>query len=135
MKFALISPFPPLRGGISKETETIYDYFNNRLIALFKDTEKVKFANGNLHTGYTLSNAVKDMINDNESLSITDWDEQVGITKQMEKALKSHSDNNTEMYETKSPGVMESTHYSHNRDVIVDHYKTGHKDEYSEVIQ
>ena len=29
MKFALISPFPPLRGGISKETETIYDYFNN----------------------------------------------------------------------------------------------------------
>ena len=29
MKFALISPFPPLRGGISKETETIYNYFNN----------------------------------------------------------------------------------------------------------
>ena len=29
MKFAFISPFPPLRGGISKETETIYNYFNN----------------------------------------------------------------------------------------------------------
>jgi len=29
MKLALISPFPPLRGGISKETETIYNYFNN----------------------------------------------------------------------------------------------------------
>ena len=29
MKLVLISPFPPLRGGISKETETIYDYFNS----------------------------------------------------------------------------------------------------------
>jgi len=116
-------------------SEKIYDYFNNRLIALFKDTEKVKFANGNLHTGHTLSIAMKDTAIENESLSITDWDEQVGITKQMEKALMSHSDNNTEMYETKSPGIMESKHYGHNRDVIVDHYKTGNKDEYNELLQ
>ena len=116
-------------------SEKIYDYFNNRLIALFKDTEKVKFANGNLHTGHTLSVAMKDTAIENESLSITDWDEQIGITKQMEKALMSHSDNNTEMYETKSPGIMESTHYGHNRDVIVDHYKTGDKDEYSVLLQ
>jgi len=27
MKLILISPFPPLRGGISKETETIYNFF------------------------------------------------------------------------------------------------------------
>ena len=25
MKIAIISPFPPFRGGISKETETIYN--------------------------------------------------------------------------------------------------------------
>ena len=27
MKLIFISPFPPLRGGISKETETIYNFF------------------------------------------------------------------------------------------------------------
>ena len=38
MKFAFISPFPPLRGGISKETETIYNY-------LIKNNHEVKVIN------------------------------------------------------------------------------------------
>ena len=30
MKILFISPFPPLRGGISKETETLYDFMQNK---------------------------------------------------------------------------------------------------------
>ena len=60
MKFALISPFPPLRGGISKETETIYNYFNinghdikvinfKRLYPQFLFPGKTQFSNIDLY--------------------------------------------------------------------------------------
>ena len=78
MKFALISPFPPLRGGISKETETIYNYFNNngheiKVINFKRLYPQFLFPGKNQYNNNNLYNDDENIIKNLDSINPLTW--------------------------------------------------------------